>query len=350
MLQSHDPGRPRTVPGFRPRLDGLLLISLLGVGWPLGGCHGTTARLTPQEQTQLEHRAMALLLRAAQTGFDDVVEAHAIEALMDVAPDAGLPLFRAALTSPAPLVRYAGCVALGETRDTASLKAIRRLLSDPDARVRLAVAFAACRCGDSNQARVLVQTLNDHPDETVRAEAAHLIGELGETQALKRLRLAATREQSNYVVVHLESAMAKLGDRDSLDRIVQYALKSDTVTILLALQTLVELADPTTRDTLEYRLHNEADYLQMRLLAARGLGRIGVDDGYELAINALTDKEGDDNETMQIRVNAALALGAIGQPQALPSLERLAETDNDARTQVAACYAICQIIRASSER
>lgn len=290
---------------------------------------------------------MALLLRAAQSD-QPALRANAIEALVDVAPVESLPLSRAALTSEAPLVRYAGCVALGKTRDIASLRAIRRLLDDPDARVRLAAAFTVHRCGDLNGARVLVQTLNDHPDESLRADAAYLIGELGKPRALKRLKLAAGRENSGYVVVHIESAMAKLGDRDSREKLVQYALKSDAVTILLALQTLVELADPTTQKALQYRLHSEADYLQTRLIAARALGKLGVDDGYDLAVKALVRGASDENETMQIRVNAALALGAIAQPRALPALQRLAETEHDPRTQVAACYAICQIVRASS--
>ena len=326
-------------------LAGLVTIGLL----PSGGCLQPQSRLTLQERRQLEQRALALLLRAGQSELD-VVRTHAIEALVDVAPDAGLPVFREALTSQSPLVRYAGCVALGETRDSASLKAVRLMLGDPDARVRLAAAFAAYRCGDTHQARVLVQMLNDHPDEKVRAEAARLIGELGEPKALKRLRLAVKRESVSYVVVHIESAMAKLGDRRSLDHLMQYALKSDAVTIVLALQTLADLADPGTRETLEYRLHNDADYLQTRLIAARGLGRLGVDDGYKLALESLTHAAADENEAMQIRVNAALALGAIGDPDALPALRRLAEMRNDPRTQVAASYAICQITEALRPR
>jgi HEAT repeat protein len=184
----------------------------------------------------------------------------------------------------------------------------------------------------------------------LRADAAYLIGELGESKALTRLRLAAAREDSGYVVVQIESAMAKLGDQASVDKLVQYALKSDAVTIVLALQTLVELADPTTRKTLEYRLHSEADYVQTRLIAARALGRLGVEDGYELARKSLTFEADDDNETMQVRSNAALALGDIGRADALPALGRLAESEDDPRTQVAAACAICKIIRGSSGR
>ena len=331
-------------PLSRVTLAACALVAVLVIG-----CAGPGARpvplapSSPTSDTQLEQRARALLLRAAQSGLD-VVRANAIEALADLAPREHLPVFRAAVASDEPLVRYAGLMALGEARDHASLGAIRRLLNDPDARIRLAAAFGAYRCGDHNAASILVETLADHPDEKVRAEAAFLIGELGETRALKRLRLAALRDVSGYVVVHIEAAMAKLGDLASRNRIVQYALKSDTVTILLALQTLAELADPQTRKTLEYRLHNETDYVQTRLIAARGLGAIGGRDGYDLALTSLRAQGRDATETMQIRSNAALALGAIGRRQGLSALRRLAETEDDPRSQVAACYAICQIL------
>lgn len=326
---------------------GLLGAAMLTCVSLCAGCQQPNVEISDQRQAQLEHRAMRLLLRATQSD-DGFVRANAIEALAELAPQENLPVFREAVTSAAPLVRFAGCVALGQARDTASRRAMRRLSNaDPDARVRLAAAFAASRCGDTSSGRVLATTLSDHPDEKLRADAAYLIGELGERKALRRLELAAAREQSGYVVVQIESALAKLGDRESLDKLVQYTLKGDAITVLLALQALVELAEPTAKTALEYRLHNEADYLQARLIAARGLGKLGVDDGYELASESLTFSAKDDAETMQVRSNAALALGAIGQDRALPALERLAKSENDPRTQVAACHAICQIVKDS---
>ena len=191
-----------------------------------------------------------------------------------------------------------------------------------------------------------MDTLGSHPDEKLRADAAFLIGKLAEPKAIKRLKLALLREDSGYVAVQIEAAMAMLGDRKSLDKLVQYTLKSDAVTVLLALQTLVELAESDHPQNIgvpaaqRSRLSANATY--------RG-PRTGPswwpDDGYELALKSLSFSAKDDNETMQVRVNAAMALGAIGRPSALPALQRLAKTENDPRTQVAAAYAICRIIK-----
>jgi HEAT repeat protein len=332
-----------------PQRRGCRLASLLAASLLLsGGCHEPNVQLTAEQRVRLEHRAMALLVRAAQSDLV-VARVNAMEALADLAPRDNLLVFRAAVASDPPLVRYAGCVALGEARDTASLKALRRLLNDPDPRIRLGAAFAACRCGETNAGRVLSDTLSDHPDEKVRADAAYLIGKLGEPRAARRLQLALGREKSSHVRLHILTALAMLGDEDSLDALIYYT-QSDVNARLIALQSLVELAPARAREALLRSLNEEDYYLQARLIAARALGRLGAHDGYDLASEALTHSGGDENETMQIRANAALALGAIGQSRALPALQRLAETDNDPRTRVAACYAICQIIRASSQR
>ncbi|MEP0846486.1 MAG: HEAT repeat domain-containing protein [Phycisphaerae bacterium] len=309
-----------------------------------GGCQAGGPRPATAEQNELRRRAEDLLVRAGLSEVD-VVRVNAIEALVQVLPEAGLPGIRESLGNESPLVRYAACVALGELRDRATLPKIRPLIAESNPRVRLAAAFAATRCGESNNAAVLVETMNGHPDENLRADAAYLIGKLGEKKALKRLRLAAKRERSGRVLMHIYTAMAMLGDEYALDRLMEAAVSSDVIARLIALQSLTELASPRSRDALLYRFQQEGDYDQVRLMAARGLGRLGAKVGYDLAVKSLRRQESDPNETMRIRSLAALALGAIGDARALPLLAEVAADESDPRTQVAASLAICQIAR-----
>ena len=329
---------------IRTRMSLTIGLALLATA----GCNGLRRPATP-EQRDLYDRARTLLLRAAQSDLD-VVAANAFEALVEVDPDAGKPHFRAALSSGLPLLRFAGCVALGDVRERGALRAVQPLLSDREPRVRLAAAYAAYRCGDESRAKMLVDALNEHPDENMRSDAALLIGRLGESRALKRLELAARREKSGKVAAHIFAAMAKLGDRAATDELIRRVVQSDQVSKIVALQGLVELGRREGLEAFIYTLRDEGDYIETRLLAARGLGRIGDASGYELAVAQLEHRADDPTDQMRVRSMAALALGAIGRAEALEALGRLAENEADPRTQVAASYAICQIMRPRSQR
>lgn len=328
---------------------GWCIILALSLGG-LAGCGRPGVELKPDEKSRLEERSVDFLTRAAQHD-DPIVRANAIESLVKFAPEQARPLFLAAADADLPVVRYAGLLALGQIRDHKSLGPIRRRLVDEDARVRMAAAFAAYRCGDVNTAGpILDSALRDNPDEKLRGEAAWLIGRLGDTTALSRLRKVADRDPSGLVVTYAQSAMALLGDQAMIDRLVEYTLKSDVETRLIALQTLVETPEPRTRKALTYRLNDTSDYLATRLLAARALGATGDGSGYKLAYQSLDYTNSDPVEIMRVRSMAALALGAIGDGKALGALRTVAEDSADPRTQVATCDAILQILRGPRPR
>jgi HEAT repeat protein len=328
--------------------DGKQLRSLAIVGalLCLAGCTTGGPRIPAHEQSDLARRARELLLRAGQSEVD-VVSCNAIEALVRVAPEDGRPVFRAALHAPAPMVRFAGLLALGTVRDRGALDSINAAATDADPHVRLAAAFAAYRCGLTENGQVLVQALHDSLDENVRADAAMLIGQIGERSAVKRLRVART-DRSNKVRVQVYAAMAILGDQDAVEELINFA-QEDEVSRVLALQTLADLGEQRAKTALAYRFAKD-DYVENKLIAARGLGKLGVKDGYKLALQETAHAATDETERMRIRSLAALALGAIGDPQALPALKRLAEAQDDPRVQVAACYAICQLTALPSAR
>lgn len=338
------------------RCGAITSAALVLLVWLAGGCNAPapTVNLTPQERLEMETRALDLLMRAAR-GDEDDVACNAIEALVRVAPRDGLPVFRNALRSASPLVRYAGYAALGELRDRASLPLIKAGSDDASPHVRLAAAFAACRCGQNGYARVLVRTLTDTPEENVRTEAATLVGRLGEPRAVKVLRAALqipANKNSKPVTLAIHGALAALGQKDSLRELITYS-QGDTASRSMALLLLADLGKPEARDALRYRLLGVGEeYVEARLIAARGLGKLGSHEGYDLATQMLTftDPNPDPtpenpNRTYPIRSMAIHALAEIGDPRALIPLRQLAAAQDDARLQVAACYAICRIAR-----
>ena len=328
-----------------------LLLGASGLALLAGCGPADEVRLSPTEKRDLQRRSLDLLLRATESEYDDV-SANALEALTDVAPQPGLVAFRRALQAPHPVIRFAGLVSLGRLRDRESLRQIEALARDPDARVRVAAAYAALRCGAAvaTYGPILAEALSDNPDEAVRAEAAYRIGQLGEPRAMQRLRMATERERSSRVAAQAWGALAMLGDTRAVDRLIAYT-QGDRVARTIALQTLVELKNPHAADALRDRLSPREEFVLLRLMAARALGRLGFDDGYALAATLadpktpieIADPQARLAEQLSIRTNAALALGAIGEQRALGVLQRLAH-EGEMPVQVAACDAILQIL------
>jgi len=313
-----------------------------------------SVNLAPAERLNLQTRSIMLLLRAAESDLDDV-SCNAIEALVRVAPQDGLPAFRKAVNSSSPLVRHAALVALGEMRERQSLAAMVAAARDSHPYVRLAGAFAACRCGKTGYARLLVRTLTDNADEGLRAEAAALLGRLEEPRAVPWLRAALghpANKRSTRVTIALYGALARLGEKDALQQLIYYS-QGGAEARADALLLLADLGHPEARDALRYRLLGASEeYDEARLLAARGLGRLGYRDGFDLAMQRLAYKDPNTNptpdnpdRTYPVRSMAVHALAEMRDERALPALRDLAAQSADARLQVAACYAICRILQ-----
>lgn len=307
----------------------------------LSGCVDANVRLSPIEKADLERRASDLLNRASQTDLDDVC-CNAIEALVELTGKHSVSAYRSALRSKAPMVRFAGLVALGDVRDRDSLNEIMAAQRDQHPLVRLAAAYAAYRCGEASQGRALLSALTDSPDEHVRGEAAHLIGKLGDAKAAGALRVAM-RDKVNLVAVQACAALADLGESEGVDRLIEYSY-GELNSRMLALQGLAHKPDERARDTLLYILNNREEYTEARLVAARGLGGLGSDAGYEFSLQSLSHTDSQANDQARVRILAATALGAIGDERALPNLRETAGSESDERVQVAASYAILKIL------
>jgi HEAT repeat protein len=322
----------------------------------LAGCQELTptVTVTPQERMELEARAVDLLLAAAQSETEDVA-CNALEALVRVAPREGLPVFRQAVASPSPLVRYAGFAALGEVRAREGVVLAQTGVRDASRHVQLAAAFCACRCGQDGYARLLVEALTSAPEENLRCDAAALLGRLKEPRAKKWLQSALhapANRKSKPVTLAIQGALAALGDTDALHELINYS-QGDAATRSIALLLLADLGNPEARDALRYRLLSPMeDYVEARLIAARGLGKLGYRDGFDLAMRNLNFRDANSNpspenpaRTYPLRSMAIHALAEIGDPRALAPLRAIAADQSDPRLQVAASYALQRILK-----
>lgn len=304
--------------------------------------------LTRFGKYELRDRAENLLVSGTRSEFPLIV-CNALEGLERVAPVTAKQRAVPLLENESAMVRYAAMVTIGRLRDRAALPRVQKMRNDSSNRVRLAAAFAAARLGDSGAAPILIRVLEQDPDESMRADAAFLIGKLGEKRAIKRLEAAQRvriNEKSNRVLLHILGARADLGDQRAIEELAAFT-RGDSVSRVLALQILADVGAPAARSALLYSLKDKNEYLENRLIAARGLGRFGGREGASLALQSLNHvgKNAEDpNETARVRALAALALGAMRAEEALEPLRGQCETSDDERIQVAAAVAICEIV------
>ncbi|MEK6987139.1 MAG: HEAT repeat domain-containing protein [Candidatus Thermoplasmatota archaeon] len=295
---------------------------------------------------------MECLKAAVGYPHNPVVRVEAVEALKGRSGDEGRPWIRSALLDDQPAVRFAACLAVGEVRDAGAEAGVLKCMKDPNAAVRVAALFARHCLGHTARTGDLAGYLLRDNDATVRRNAALVLGLLGEQGAVKVLA-KGMKDADPGVREHVLEAMARLGNREArqeLTFMTGAGVGSDEV---FAINALTATGDPAYAETFHYKLAT-ATHLETRLAAARGLGLLHSDEGFEVAMRALRqgpprrDDPQDPVEGQALRTQqlAAAALGAIGRTEALPSLTDVMEKSDDPRVQVSAARAILDILDA----
>ena len=263
---------------------------------------------------------------------DAVVRANAIEAIQDSVGDEGKDAIENGLSDPSPLVRFSAAMATGTLRLADARIGLLGLVNDPNPHVRIGVRYALHRLGDTHLSHELETTSRDF-DPHVRADTALALGLLGEKSALNVLEPMLTDPDPD-VRIQVAEAMWRLGSEEGLTNLVAGSVSSYADDQIICLLALAAPKDYRVAEHLHGRL--TADYPQVALAAARGLGELGSDAGYGVAMADLKSKD------PRIVVMAALALGAIGRSDAQPLLSPLL-ADGDQSVRLAAATAILEL-------
>lgn len=274
--------------------------------------------------------------RELQTDFhgnDPEVRSHALEGLQKTGT-AQAGQIMAALSDPAPLVRYAGCLAAGQMQLHPAHDLLLRLVDDSDPAVRVAARYGLHRIGDYRYSHDLEQLSRD-PQPQVRGTTAMVLGMIGDSTGLKVLRAMrvdphpAVRQQASAAMWQLHST---LGRDDLISRTIS-GYHDDEMFGFLA------LAEPHDRAIIQHvRVGLVSEWPEVSLVAARAMGMLGSDEGYGIAIKGAASTD------PRQRLLAALAFGAIGRSDAQEELRKLLD-DSDINVRIAAAEAILQLKR-----
>ncbi len=317
----------------------------------LPGCVSTQPRgVTAADFADYRELATNAIRAGLTYRENPAVRVGAIEAMESIPGETKLPWLRSALLDEHPAVRFAACIALGKSRDAVSVRAIGRLSDDPDANVRLGSYFARHRLGDTSMTGKIATHLLESKDAGVRRNAAMVLGMLEEPGSIPILARAVLDEDAG-VRMHALEALARLGNGDARRELTFQANSGVGADETFAIQALAATRDRKFVDTFRYKLINGA-HLETQLAAARGLGLIGIDDGFDIAMKAIQShirriRDRDDPKASQIlraRQLGAAALGAIGRSDSLAKLVATLHKSTDPRVQVSLARAILDIL------
>ncbi|MHC4911223.1 MAG: HEAT repeat domain-containing protein [Planctomycetota bacterium] len=302
----------------------------------------------PTEDTTRLRLASVDVLRQAMVSTDALLRMHAIEGLhrhpdIEWAVDLGLDDVNRA-------VRFAACISVGKLKLAEQAPRLTGIAANDESdSVRAAATYALYTNGlitDISELGRLLQ--KDDPE--VRGNVAMILGELGNPSALPLL----------------ESVLGRPMGRTSPARA--------RVTELQVAEAIVQLGDDRRLEGIRAALFSPGEEGELTALACQICGRLG-DDGVAQRLHLMAVREGEQQQSAEVRMaaawalgrldptrapvsvplayiesplpthraQAALTLGAIGRPSSLPVLERLL-SDEDPLVQVSAAAAILRII------
>jgi len=314
------------------------------------------APLTSIEASELREKSIAILEQAAFNPWA-LLRANAIEGLQ-AAPARAEPIVRAGLADENIGVRFAAAMTVGQLEIHALRIQVAGLANDPDPCVVAASIYARARLGESPDPTPLANMLM-YGDARTRANAAFILGELGDRSAAPMLRDAANRlsapggdlaigpAASRLLRLHVASALVKLGDTQMIQTIraaLYPSVVEEMEDAVLAAQLLGELKDEGSIAQLvkivEYRVTGRDDRrsfdgdaflypIELRLAAATTLAKLGQPDGVFVGLMSQTSPE------PEVRAQITFLYAAVGGPPAARKLAVMLD-DPDPQVRVAA--------------
>lgn len=219
-------------------------------------------------------------------------------------------------TSSSEKIRYNAARVLGEMGDLNAVETLIDVLkNDKNGSVRLYAARALGELGDQRATTPLIESLQEDRNVDVRVRAARALGRLGGEDVVLPLVIALS-DSNSQVCMTAADALIEIGPI-AVGPLVK-VLQHDKVNVRCdATRALGELGDLSAVEPLVSMLKDE--WVNVRIYAVQSLGKLGGSAATPALINVLLDEEEND----LVRSGAAAALGMIKDPRALLPLRNL---------------------------
>ncbi len=254
---------------------------------------------------------------------DDRVRFSAILALGEIGDPRAVPALIAHASDPRTRIRTALCRSLGQLSDARAIPLLIRLLEDMEYPVRLAAARALASIPGRESTEALVQVVLRDESDSILAEVTKLLHGMDTDLALEMLQ-GSVKTGEEEARANAARVIGQMGDRQCLPVLLE-ALDDPFYRVrCLAAHALVELApdDARVKIALKQRMAAETHELAQVDLAW-SLARVGDPSHVDQIRSLLVD-----GAPEQVRAEAAMALGDVGDESDVPRLEKALRADD----------------------
>ncbi len=307
------------------------------------GCEGG-----PKEQqigpgrgsSELEIQAAKIILQGLSSSYPQV-RTNAIEIAAGTGKQQFMPEIQRLTKDGIVPVRFTAAVAIGESKYSPARNDVAQLLKDDDENVRLAADYALAMLGGSKSYIEQIRNTMSSNDQQVRANAAFLLGKIGDRKAIPLLHDAIRDEASDDKVrLNAVEALARLGDETIYQKLWALLISAYADDRIFGIRSMGALGTPAAKDSILTMLKDELP--EVRLVAAEELGNLGNKAGEKVVIDTLTKgiTVAQDQETRaRIQTLASLAIAQIRTPALKKFLPELLKSDSQF-AQLAAAKAV----------
>ncbi len=275
---------------------------------------------------------------------DPRIRTNAIEAVATAGRLQFMPVVERLLTDQIVPVRFAAALAVGDTKYRDAKGTLNVLYRSPDENTRLAAAYALYKLGDKNKLSAFGQAISSK-DMSVRANAVFLLGKCGDKSSLTPLYWAKDAVDSDDKVrFQAAEAIAKLGDERIYPKLWTMILNVNADDRIFGLRAMGELGTESAQGALTTALSDPNEVLEVRLVAAEQLAKLGYTYGEAEVLKVFTKNltaDMDEQDAERVNVLTALAIGQIRTANLTKYLPKLLN-DRSKFVRLAAAKAVFQ--------
>ena len=321
-------------------LFGCVVLLLVGCDKPL-----QTNTIAPDDVSAKSLVPEAIeIIRQGLADNDPRVRANAIEVVVATKTIPLMPKVQRLLNDQFVPVRFLAIMAVGDLKYALAEKELMQLLKDKDQNVTIAAAYSLTKLGRPEYLKVF-QNAVASDDQTVRANAALLLGKSGDRSTLTQQALWWTlrrKDSNDKVRFQAAEALAMLGDQTIYPKLWAMLISAYADDRVVGIRAMGALGTEEAKNALITMLDDGV--LEVRLAAAEQLGKLQDPIGEPEVLQVFTKNltAGLDKESLErVNVLTALAIGQIGTKPLTKYLPQLLK-DESGFVRIAAAKSVFQ--------